>query len=76
MKYDEIYDVANEYIVPTFPGDHDKRTMGVGFFTEDQSELANSVEDPDTIEAIGIQLIRFASEIRCNRSLGRAPAEG
>lgn len=76
MKHNEIYDVASEYIVPTFPGEHDKRTLGVGFLLEDHSALGHTTDDPDTIEAIGIQLIRFASEIRCNRSLGRAPAEG
>lgn len=73
MKFEEIHDVASDYIVRTFDGENDSPTTGVGFLLEDHSDLGNLTDNPDTIEAIGLQLIRFAAEIRYNQSFTAAP---
>lgn len=60
-------DIATEYIVPVFPGEHDERTNAAGILSEDGEQLILSIHDPDVIDAIAARLTGIADEIRTNQ---------
>lgn len=71
---DDLHATAGEYVVAVFPGEHDERTCAAGFLTEDGEHLANSVHDPDLIDAIAARLTHIAAEIREHRDTADDPA--
>lgn len=64
---DDSWQTAGDYVVAVFPGEHDERTCAAGFLLEDHSGLAQSIHDPDVIDAVAARLREIAAEIRENR---------
>lgn len=64
---DDSWQSAGDYVVAVFPGEHDERTCAAGFLLEDHSGLAQSIHDPDVIDAVAGRLRDIAAEIRENR---------
>lgn len=60
-------DLGAAYVVPVFPGDHDRRTNAAGILSEDGEHLVLSIRDPDLIDAIASRLTGIADEIRTNQ---------
>ncbi|WP_420095443.1 hypothetical protein [Brevibacterium sediminis] len=60
-------DTGANYVVPVFPGDHDRRTNAAGILSEDGESLVHSITDPDVIDAIAARLNGIADEIRTNQ---------
>lgn len=64
---DDGWQTAGDFVVAVFPGEHDNLTCAAGFLLEDHSGLAQSIHDPDVIDAVAARLREIAAEIRANQ---------